>query len=80
MQFTGLKDKNGNEIYEGDIVSFMGNNLAVVWNSALCGFCLRNKPGIADGSGIQTFMPEPNDFLGATPEVIGNIYENPKVL
>ena len=67
MQYTGLKDKNGKEIYEGDIVK--GNYLrgigVVEWNKYFCKFDISHRMNIS-----------PSDEF----EVIGNIYENPELL
>jgi uncharacterized phage protein (TIGR01671 family) len=75
MQYTGLKDKYGKEIYEGDIVKYldiMDKDVMdeVMWSFS--GFDLRNYD-----------HGHPYDY-GDTPwggvEVIGNIYENPELL
>ena len=71
MQYTGLKDKNGREIYESDIVASVkyGKGYEVVYYSQ--GFWLR---WIAEG-GKSPLWWESEDI-----EVIGNIYENPELL
>jgi hypothetical protein len=74
MQYTGLKDRNGKEIYEGDIVKWDSVGLGVIgWLS--CGFShdQRNK---RSPIGVNHLHPNYTEEY----EVIGNIYENPELL
>lgn len=81
MQSTGLKDKNGVEIYEGDIVRFSDCDgdvyvTPVVWdkNYACFGVSFSGKyPTSFDY--LEEFYTDPKDI-----EVVGNIYENPELL
>jgi len=71
MQFTGLYDKNGKEIYEGDIVSYFGLKYEVLFKNGAFGW-------MEDGafySFNEMDRSEVNKF-----EIIGNIYENPELL
>lgn len=71
MQNTGLNDKNGKEIYEGDIVEFEDDvRLSIQWAWNSYNFY---GQGAVDWD-ITNHDPE-KDF-----EIIGNIYENPDLL
>lgn len=72
MQFTGLKDKNGVDIYEGDIVECFNDGLSeVLFRKGSFGTLTYTSRGVD----FYTF----NEIYGAC-EIIGNIYENPELL
>lgn len=73
MQYTGLKDKNSKEIYEGDILEFSGNVVAlgiVKYNENFATFQACN------GNSGWLFGNE----SGTNIEILGNIYENPELV
>lgn len=73
MQYTGLKDKNGKEIYEGDIVKCHDHPTGasdtigeVYWK---------------DGKWMVTWsMVDLGDYGTAWIEIVGNIHQNPELL
>jgi uncharacterized phage protein (TIGR01671 family) len=74
MQYTGLKDKNGKEIYEGDICpsKISGESQVIIFSK--CGFTVGDKNSEYPAS-LQ-YLPVFHNQM----EVIGNIYENPELL
>lgn len=72
MQFTGLFDKNGKEIYEGDVVSFLSGKYEVIFK--LGAFVLKSikYPDACLGKFERT--------KNSQIEIIGNIYENPEIV
>lgn len=76
LQFTGLKDKNGKEIFEGDIVECKSwrSKFVVVFEYGM--FRCRNIEKGREESKVSlaTFKGE------VSCEIIGNIYENPELL
>lgn len=69
-QYTGLKDGNGKDIYEGDVVKHVFEDDIiigeVVWWTEVCGLCIRIKDEMY---GLSSYC-----------WVIGNIYDNPELL
>lgn len=76
-QYTGLHDKNGKEIYEGDIVEIktrIDNIVAKIeWDEAYLSYVIITED-------VRYFNENLGDFLDYNIEVIGNIYDNPELL
>lgn len=71
MQYTGLKDKNGKEIYEGDVIDVDGVTWYVEFGNGQ--YVLRCTCHYPDGD-FYVFEDSPQY------EVIGNIYEHPELV
>jgi uncharacterized phage protein (TIGR01671 family) len=78
QQFTGLKDKHGKEIYEGDIVRKDGWIYEIRWSKYGAGSDLATKndswPKQEDGYAYHSGLYDTEII-----EVIGNVYENPEL-
>ena len=73
MQFTGLYDKNGKEIYEGDIIK-----AEIV--SGITEPEYEEKIGVINFENYCYYIGNDVLWCSENHEVIGNIYENPKLL
>lgn len=82
MQYTGLKDKNDNEIYEGDIVKYFYDGRLEKEGELIEDYTAEGIATIIFDGGC--FMFNDNNFSSTFDseyelEVIGNIYENPEL-
>ncbi|WP_416044662.1 YopX family protein [Clostridium tyrobutyricum] len=78
MQYTGLKDKNGVEVYEGDILKlFYGKENTPLTTTKV----YFNEEGYWDSKNLSEQHPFRACYGGFSKcEVIGNIHENPELL
>ena len=76
-QYTGLKDKNGKEIYEGDILTWAGHYIGDYWQKVNIGKVYYDEGSYdVENSGDDFWSLVKNHKV----EIIGNIHENPELL
>lgn len=82
MQFTGLKDRNGTPIFEGDIVldDYLDNTWEVYYDNKSAWFWLRNGHSEEGVMGYWNCSDDPAYPSWDRYEVIGNIYRDSELL
>lgn len=76
MQSTGLKDKNGKEIFEKDILDYNGRKVIVKWHGSYASFIYEFVDELENR--VTEWQPLYLSYYHF--EIIGNIYENPELL
>lgn len=74
MQFTGFYDKNGKEIYEGDILQGVGSYKWLVEWDARGGWILKSQTDTQERTAFIQYNSVTED------QIIGNVWENPELL
>ena len=72
-EFTGLTDKNGKFVFEGDIIRYKKHLFCIEWSADICSFTSRALDG-------ENFMPCVNVGTVKNCEVISNIHDNSELL
>jgi len=94
MQYTGLKDMNGKDIYEGDIILIENQKTQIQQKKAICTIAMSYRGGycaiiekVIKWENFRLDPPTPKTHIyffnildTLVYEVIGNIYENPELL
>lgn len=76
MQSTGIKDKNGKEIFDGDIVDYKGRKAIIKWHGSYASFIYR----FVDEMQERVSEWDPLFLAYHHFEIIGNVYENKEFL
>jgi len=80
-QFTGLYDKNGTEIYEGDILAHdYGDYSLIVYREECMAFCRIDAKDVGNINGYYNLREDAWRSCLQRAKVIGNQYENPELL
>ena len=80
-QFTGQHDKNGTEIYEGDILAHdYGGYSLIVYREECMAFCRIDAKDVGNINGYYNLHEEAWRSCLQRAKVIGNQYENPELL
>ena len=80
-QFTGQHDKNGTEIYEGDILAHdYGGYSLIVYREECMAFCRIDAKDVGNINGYYNLSEEAWRSCLQRAKVIGNQYENPELL